>query len=563
MKKLFALLLAIVMVCTVFAGCVNEVDPGTQGTQGTQGTEGTEGTTPTEPETFKNTDVYPLEGTPALTIGVSLENAENAYYFKLMADTIGVDPTYRYITNEQAPLLFADLESMPDLLFTGTGRFGLSVEQINGYGEEGALINFMDYLDKMPNLAQAYADHPELFDACMTFDGKVYTLPRFLSNLKGNNNLLYYREDHMKLAGWDKAPTTTEEFREYLRDLKEHFGATDPQYIPFTVYQASHLGYNGQVSRFLFPSFGDLMEAGIAADSTGKKIVAGFATEQYKRYVTYLNSLMKEGLLDPDAFSAKNALMKAFMNEGHTSVNSLMVYMPESAFPSGNIDLIIPGTLESEYNNDVKWAMPATTTAWGGMVPTNCKNLDAALAYLDAFYSTEENPLNEKGTVWGFCFSMGELGVTWEWKEPGKSYQELPIDLGEYSTRAEYNVGNGYSASPYAGICYFLDYDENGEVGFKAVNVMNNLIPDAVFITRAAVLQLSEEENDIYKDAWQDISKYIAEMNAAFITGTKDVNTEWDTYIKTLDEMGLQDVLEVYQAALDRYIARQEANLKK
>ena len=45
-------------------------------------------------------------------------------------------------------------------------------------------------------------------------------------------------------------------------------------------------------------------------------------------------------------------------------------------------------------------------------------------------------------------------------------------------------------------------------------------------------------------------------MNAAFITGQKDIEAEWDTYLKTLDDMGLQEVIDVYQAALDRYNAR-------
>ena len=44
-------------------------------------------------------------------------------------------------------------------------------------------------------------------------------------------------------------------------------------------------------------------------------------------------------------------------------------------------------------------------------------------------------------------------------------------------------------------------------------------------------------------------------MNAAFLTGQIDIDTEWDTFIKTLYDMGLQDVIDVYQAALDRYNA--------
>ena len=48
------------------------------------------------------------------------------------------------------------------------------------------------------------------------------------------------------------------------------------------------------------------------------------------------------------------------------------------------------------------------------------------------------------------------------------------------------------------------------------------------------------------------------EFQAAVLTGEKDVDAEWDTFIKNLYDMGLQDVIDVYQAALDRYNERSE-----
>ena len=40
------------------------------------------------------------------------------------------------------------------------------------------------------------------------------------------------------------------------------------------------------------------------------------------------------------------------------------------------------------------------------------------------------------------------------------------------------------------------------------------------------------------------------------ITGQADLEKDWDAYITALYDMGLQDVIDVYQAALDRYNAR-------
>ena len=544
MKRLLALLLTLVMVCGMFVGCVETDDgPGNY-------------TKPTAPvvEDFKNTDKYPLEGTHKLTMAIgTIADPDNAYLMQMMEEAVGVELTYQKVTKEQAALLFIDSANLPDMLFDAGARLGLSMTQINEYGAAGLLINYMDYLDQMPNMAKAYAEHPDLFDGVMTLDGAVYTLPYYVFTLKGVNNLLYHREDHLKAIGYTSAPTTIDEFTQYLRDLKAHFGATDPEYIPMTVYSASHIGYNAQLSRYLFPSFGNLMEAGITADSTGKKIVVGFADEQYKRYLTYVRSLMAEGLLDPDAYDAKDSLMKAFMNEGHTSVNTLMVYMPNSAFPSGNLDIIIPGALNSQWNSDTKWAMPTVARSWGGMINANTKDLEACLAYMDAYFATEDNPLDEQGQVYNLSFLLGREGVDWDWIEEGQSYEVFDHD--GFETNAAWGVAHGLSGTPYSGILHVLDY-EKGVVGFKAVNVKNNLVPDAVAVIRPDSLPLTEDEQDTYADAWTDIDKYVKEFQAAVLTGQKDINAEWDTYVATLYELGLQDVIDVYQAALDRYNAR-------
>ena len=542
MKRVIALLLSFVMICGMLAACGDDTGNGTTN-KGSKGEA-------VDFNNFKNTDIYPLEGEHKLTMGVSMENADEAYLMQMMEEAVGVELHYQMVTDEQAPLLFINSDDLPDMLFDAAAKFGLSMTQINEYGQAGLLIDYMEYLDQMPNLAKAYNEHPDLFDGVMTLDGEVYTLPYYVFTLKGVNNMLYFREDHMKAAGWEAAPTTVDEFTQYLRDLEAHFGATDPEYIPFTVYTASDIGYNSQLSRYLFPSFGELMEAGIHVDASGEKVVVGFATEQYQRYLAYLRSLMAEGLMDPDAYDAKDNLMKAFLNEGHTSVNTLMVYMPASAFPSGNLDIIIPSPLKSEYNSNTKWAMPTVARSWGGMINADTDDLDACLAYMDAFFATEENPLDEAGEVFNLSFMLGKKGVDWNWKEKGESYEVY--DHEGYATNAQWGVQNGYSGTPYSGILHVLDY-EKGVVGFKATNVKENLVPYAVPVLRPESLPLTEDEHDVYTDAWTDINKYVMEFQAAVLTGEKNVETEWDTFIANLNEMGLQDVIDVYQAALERY----------
>ena len=541
MKRLFCLLLAALMVCGMLTAC--------------GGGNGNTGKKPgavnvTYDENFKNTDIYPLEGNPELVMGTSLMEPGESYLLKLMADAVGVDMSYRYLTNEQAPLLFVDMEQMPDILFTSGSAFGLNLQRINGYGEAGALINYIDYLDKMPNLAKAYMEHPELFDGVMNANGAVYTLPYYVYTLTGCTNIAYFRADHLAEIGWDRVPATTDELTQLLRELKAHFGAKDSKYIAMAPYEASHAGFTSRLSTWLYTAFGNDTDPGIHVGADGK-LMAGFTTEQFRRMVIYIRSLMDEGLLDDEMFSSKSSMMQAFMNEGHTSVSTRMLDIPSANYANGKEEFFISQPLTSEYTDTPVFAEPTIAKRWGAMISATCEDLDAALAYMDSFFATKENPLNEKGTIYNLSLWLGEEGVDWEWIEEGVSYKLAERPAG-------WEAKNGFSGTPYIGKFHAMRYNSDGTIDMLPKGVLENCIPYATPVIRDDALSLTDDEMDIYTEKWTDVQKYVSQMYTAFLTGDADINTEWDAYVENVNKMGLQEVLECYEAAYARYNTWQE-----
>ena len=53
-----------------------------------------------------------------------------------------------------------------------------------------------------------------------------------------------------------------------------------------------------------------------------------------------------------------------------------------------------------------------------------------------------------------------------------------------------------------------------------------------------------------------DITTFVNESANQFITGVKDINTEWDAYVSTIQRMSIDRAVEIKQAALDRFNAR-------
>ena len=81
-------------------------------------------------------------------------------------------------------------------------------------------------------------------------------------------------------------------------------------------------------------------------------------------------------------------------------------------------------------------------------------------------------------------------------------------------------------------------------------------MPYGVELIYVKDLTLTEDEREVYNDTWPDISTYLDQMNAAFVIGEANVDTEFEAFVANLEKMGLQDIIDVYQAALDRYLAK-------
>ncbi len=69
------------------------------------------------------------------------------------------------------------------------------------------------------------------------------------------------------------------------------------------------------------------------------------------------------------------------------------------------------------------------------------------------------------------------------------------------------------------------------------------------------LFKFNEDEQYVLDNRLADIDSYVQSMKGKFITGAADIETEWETYCNTLNDMGLQEVIEVYQSAYDRWVA--------
>ena len=69
----------------------------------------------------------------------------------------------------------------------------------------------------------------------------------------------------------------------------------------------------------------------------------------------------------------------------------------------------------------------------------------------------------------------------------------------------------------------------------------------------SAILKFTDDEQYVIDNKYGDINLYVEKMKAEFITGVTDIDKGWDAYVAQCEKMGIDQVLEVYQASYDRW----------
>ena len=63
-------------------------------------------------------------------------------------------------------------------------------------------------------------------------------------------------------------------------------------------------------------------------------------------------------------------------------------------------------------------------------------------------------------------------------------------------------------------------------------------------------------ESELYAAKAGDIATYLEEYMAKVIAGVEDIDATYDAMIQNCFDLGLQEVLDIKQAAYDRYLNR-------
>ncbi|MEG0294243.1 extracellular solute-binding protein [Enterococcus sp.] len=486
--------------------------------------------------------------------GTGMAEWKDMAFFQGMAEksninfTFTTPPSADFATKLNLAFASGDL---PDVLF-GTDTNSLTPAMEMDYGSQGILVALEDLMaENMPNFSKILDENPDIRKSITTPDGHIYTLPMIH---RGETAIwprgpLWYNGEWLEALDVKELPKTTDEFY----DLLVRFRDEDPNgngkkdEIPLTDVKMDStrpwlLGAFGLTDRTIEEIDGEVVFAPI--------------TENYKEFVTYMNKLYSEKLLDPEVYSQADEQKKA------KGQNNQLGLFPDwfSFFTTGRTEkesIIDPmfHPLTSDISPEA--VAPASTRMGRGTfaITSNNPSPEAALRWVDYLYSPEGRDY----------LNVGPEGALWEYAENDKGEKVRifteGVDLGNTEeSRAKVTPDYGITVPTMS----FPDSKDefppvipnaNDEVDttfndFLGKETAEKIEPFAK--VTFPLLYLTTEESEKVRDAATDLKTYVEQMEAKFITGVEPIEN-WDKYVKTIEGMGVEDYVAVYQGAYDRW----------
>ena len=439
---------------------------------------------------------------------------------------------------------------MPDVVFVDASLRSVAQELIDA----GLVAAADDYFDVMPNYLK-YREGAINDYWANEADGKHYMLPGFVLPPAyaeelgiGDPMVLGVRQDAVEASGME-VPKTTEEFYNFLKATKENLagkGGVYEGFIPFGMNYFQQIDDSN--ANLMAYAFG-LPVGGVEVDDENGYIKEAFMTEAWAESERYLAKLYREGLIDPDIFTATDEELLEKGKQGKYGVLFTSIsYFGDNI--EGAIDRLgieadyecmdLPGVNGNEHTN---WLYKNALGSSIGLVSAKAKDPERIFKYVD----WQNTDIGNMITWWG----GPDKDESWFYiNENGEAVRNGPISdkiqKGEMSvdfispwtywiaglgvTRPS-DINASIIDSP--GVRKF--HQDSKDVGFK--QYCNDAKLDAYLLATKG-----EKHNAL----WTDIAAIVNEYRAALVMRTAD-DAEFDEVLaemySELEGAGINDVM--------------------
>ncbi len=443
---------------------------------------------------------------------------------QLLEEMFNVKLRVRYVPATDSTTVFNTMMSSNEVNTLVQSSFA----NLDKYSNAWATLN--DYIiGKYSNLEDAYFNDPFINAQTAMENGDVRILSTLYSQKQGD--ILLVRGDIVDKYDVDIANVNT---KEEWHDLLDMIKQEEPDMVPYgTRYRRQ-----GLTNRLAF-GWSGINEDFFTEDDTVK---FGATDSRMYEVIEWLHQLYSEGLIDVDyPTSSTTEWQEKVIGRGifltHDNPSSRIDWAATQWTSLGYTDRyympVAPIQPEKGVTGYTVFQYPSFQDSWAISKDASPETIDRIMEIFD--YGFTEN-----GYV---LYNWGIEGLYFDYDETGR-----PVMRPEYG---DFNAGNKGIALCFPRRVYNgIEFAVNPRVKDAQTMYVDGglIIPNYI-----QMLRLTESELKVYNTLYPDIQTYMDENLDAFIFGTKELNEDnWQDFVDKFDDLGLEDVLTVYNQALER-----------
>ncbi|MCL6613158.1 MAG: extracellular solute-binding protein [Firmicutes bacterium] len=410
--------------------------------------------------------------------------------------------------------------------------------------KNGIIIRLNDAIKKWaPNLRAFLRKHPEIDKMVKTDEGDYFCFPFLRGTGPGpllSTAGLIIRKDWLDELGLP-IPTTIDEWYTVLKAFKEKKGAT----APLTIQMGNLREDFANAFNFFAPSMGN----GFYVDRG--KVKYGWIDPNMKNFYITMNKWYKEGLIDPNFATLSSKTIDANILSGKSGAahgsggSGIGRWLPALREKDPKADLAgcpWPAAKKGEKIAKFGYAQAIWPGEGGNAaISTKCKNVEAAVRFLDYNYSPEGHLL----------MNFGIEGISYKMVDGYPTYTDT-IMKASAITQEMSRYMRGHTNGPfvqdprYLEQYYALPQQKQAQAEWMKTDAVKYHLPP---------ISLTSEESSEVAKIISEIDTYNSEMFMKFIMGTEPIEN-FDKYVAQVKKLGLDRVLEIYQRAYERYRRR-------
>ena len=400
--------------------------------------------------------------------------------------------------------------------------------------EDGIIIDLYDDLKEYaPNYWNILTSDDNAYMTMRTQSGYMGCIAQLLKKAGTENQGMIVRKDWLEASGVGSLDTM-DQYEHYLTYCKDNYGAY------------AYLQYEG-----LDTDWGSAFNITPGAfNVVDGKVVHSFTTDAFKDYLTKMNDWYKKGLFNDDFYNDTDITtvrtdmandLCSFVDGSAEGMSNIFDMNPENAamelkataYPKADgVDEIHVGFESKLIKNSDTWS-----------ISTACDDPIPLLKLVNWLYSEEGQQM----------YNWGEEGVAFEYDENGQpQWTDLVVNNpdGLNFMFASYLYATGVGSVYFPGV-YDMEkgfYSYNDDQ-LEAVDTLASLTDGAN--NMPAYVSLDNAEQDRYNSVATDLDTYAKGMILKFILGDEPMSN-YQAFLDTCMDMGLQQMTDIYQGAYDR-----------